>query len=174
MEVSPPHLPESENPAPGSPPFELESSLPAPAEPEHMQVRLPPEFMSPTIARNLVADACRAWQLVPLLYPGRAVISELVANAVEHARTDIDVTVSLREATSERGATLHLAVRDGCRLPPRILELAAPVAGRPLNERGHGMRVVEADSVDWGVLPAKDGKVVWAVVRSRDSHSRRW
>jgi anti-sigma regulatory factor (Ser/Thr protein kinase) len=133
-----------------------------------MQVRLPPEFMSPTIARNLVADACRVWQLTPLLYPGRAVISELVANAVEHARTDIDVTVSLR------GSTLHLAVRDGCRLPPRVLELAPPVPGRPLNERGHGLRVVEADSIDWGVLPAADGKVVWALVRSRDSHSRRW
>jgi hypothetical protein len=143
-----------------------------PAQPaataEPMQMRLPPEYMSPAIARNLVADACRAWELAPMLFPGRAVVSELVANAVEHACTDIDVTVSLR------GSALHLAVRDGSRLPPRVLELAPPIAGRPLNERGRGLRVVEADSVDWGVLPAAGGKVVWAVVRSRDGHSRRW
>jgi anti-sigma regulatory factor (Ser/Thr protein kinase) len=169
MEVHPPHLPEPEMPTPGTPRPELEPPRPAPAAAtEQMRIRLPPEFMSPVIARNLVADACREWQLAPLLYPGRAIISELVANAVEHARTDIDVTVSLREST------LHLAVRDGCRLPPRVLELAPPVAGRPLDERGHGLRVVEADSADWGVLPSANGKVVWAVVRPRESHARRW
>jgi anti-sigma regulatory factor (Ser/Thr protein kinase) len=120
------------------------------------------------VARNLVTDACLAWRLAPMLYPGRAVVSELVANAVEHGGTELDVSVSCR------AGALHLAVRDGSRTLPRMLELAAPVAGRPLDERGHGLRVVEADSVAWGATPVPNGKVVWALIRPRDSRSRRW
>jgi anti-sigma regulatory factor (Ser/Thr protein kinase) len=164
MEVHPPHRSALPGPATAS---TVAPAVRVAAE-KQWQLRLPADPDSPAIARNLVADACLAWQLAGLLHPGRAVVSELVANAVEHAGTDIDLTVSLR------GPGLHLAVRDGSPAPPRLLDLAAPVPGRPLDERGQGLRVVEADSIAWGSVPAVDGKVVWATIQARDSYSRRW
>jgi len=159
MEVHMPHPPA---------PDLAELALPGPPCSAQRQLRLPPEQASPGAARNLVADACQAWRLLPLLHSGRAVISELVANAVEHARTDLDVTVSLR------GSSVHLAVRDGSPALPRLLELARPAPGRPLDDRGFGLRVVEADSTAWGAVPVAGGKVVWAVVRSRENRPRPW
>jgi anti-sigma regulatory factor (Ser/Thr protein kinase) len=129
---------------------------------------LPPTPVSPGIARNLVGGACQAWNLGAVLHPGRAVLSELVANAVEHARTEMEVSIS------RRGTALHLAVRDRDPTLPRIIRPRPVDPGLPLNERGHGLRVVHADSVAWGAIPTTGGKVVWATVRDRAGQPRRW
>jgi anti-sigma regulatory factor (Ser/Thr protein kinase) len=133
-----------------------------------VRLRLPPSPVSPSVARNLVGGACQAWNLGALLHPGRAVLSELVTNAVEHARTEIEVSLS------RRGRALHLAVRDHDPTPPRIIDPCPVDPDLPLNERGHGLRVVHADSVAWGAIPTVDGKLVWATVRDRAGHRRRW
>jgi hypothetical protein len=133
-----------------------------------VRMRLPPSPVSPGVARNLVGGACHAWNLAPLLHPGRAVLSELVANAVEHARTEMEVSIS------RRGTALHLAVRDRDPTLPRIIDPCPVEPGLPLNERGHGLRVVHADSVAWGAIPTAGGKMVWATVRDRAGHRRRW
>jgi anti-sigma regulatory factor (Ser/Thr protein kinase) len=130
--------------------------------------RLPPSPCSPSVARNLVGGACEAWNLGAVLHPGRAVLSELVANAVEHARTEIEVSIS------RRGSALHLAVRDRNPSLPRIIRLRPVEPGRPLDERGHGLRVVHSESVAWGAIPSVVGKVVWATVRDRAGRRRRW
>lgn len=133
-----------------------------------LRLRLPPSPDSPGVARNLVGDACQAWNLGALLHPGRAVLSELVANAVEHARTAMEVSLS------RRGSALHLAVRDQSPTLPRIIELRPVEPGQPLDERGRGLRVVHADSVAWGAIPSVGGKMVWATVRDRAGLRRRW
>jgi len=133
-----------------------------------VRLRLPPSPTSPSAARNLVGGACQAWNLGALLHPGRAVLSELVANAVEHARTEMEVSIS------RRGSALHLAVQDRNPTLPRIIALHPVVPGRPLDERGHGLRVVHADSVAWGAIPSIGGKLVWATVRDRAGRRRRW
>lgn len=133
-----------------------------------VRLRLPPSHVSPSVARNLVGGACQAWNLGALLHPGRAVLSELVANAVEHARSEMEVSIS------RRGTALHLAVRDRSPLLPRIIDPEPVDPGLPLNERGHGLRVVHADSVAWGAMPSVGGKVVWATVRDRAGRSRTW
>jgi anti-sigma regulatory factor (Ser/Thr protein kinase) len=135
---------------------------------EVMRLRLPPTAGSPSMARNLVGGACQAWNLGAVLHPGRAVLSELVANAVEHARTEMEVSIS------RRGAALHLAVRDHDPTLPRIIEPRPIHPDLPLNERGHGLRVVHADSVAWGAIPTDGGKLVWATVRDRAGRPRRW
>ncbi|MEV4706468.1 ATP-binding protein [Actinoplanes sp. NPDC049316] len=135
---------------------------------EVIRLSLSPSPMAPCTARNLVGDACDEWDLHTLLHPGRAVMSELVANAVEHARTDMDISVS------RRGTALHLVVRDHTRQLPRILDLAPVEPGLPLDERGRGLRVVHADSTAWGSIPVTDGKMVWATVRDRAGRPRRW
>ncbi|MGA5304537.1 ATP-binding protein [Nucisporomicrobium flavum] len=135
---------------------------------EVIRLRLTPSPEAPCEARNLVGDACHEWDLQAVLHPGRAVMSELVANAVEHARTDMDISVS------RRGTALHLVVRDRTRQLPRVLDLAPVEPGLPLDERGHGLRVVHADSTAWGAIPVTDGKMVWATVRDRAGRPRRW
>lgn len=135
---------------------------------EVVRLRLPPSPVSPSVARNLVGGACQAWNLGPLLHPGRAVLSELVSNAVEHAGTEMEVSIS------RRGTALHLAVRDRNATLPRFIVLAPAQPGRPLDERGYGLRVVHADSIAWGAIPSEGGKVVWATVRDRAGQRRRW
>jgi anti-sigma regulatory factor (Ser/Thr protein kinase) len=127
---------------------------------DRLQQQLPPEPKSARLARLMVADACRAWHLAaPLLYPAQLVTSELVANATEHAHTDMLVTVS------RRGTGLNVAVRDGSPVLPR--PRPSDVAGGPPGEGGRGLQMVCNAAAAWGALPTHDqaGKVVWATLR---------
>jgi anti-sigma regulatory factor (Ser/Thr protein kinase) len=89
------------------------------------------------------------------------VLRELVANAVEHAGSDVLVTVARRDQG------LYLAVRDGSLVLPRRLRPAPGLSGGPVRERGQGLLAVEAVASAWGARPTGDntGKVVWAIVR---------
>lgn len=125
---------------------------------ERMALTLPSEPDSASLARNLVGDACLAWEVPELLHPARLVMSELVTNAIEHARTAIGVMASLR------GRGIHLSVSDGVAAPPVLLKLARPQRDRPLDDRGRGMQMVQAAAAAWGWLPTRRGKVVWATL----------
>jgi hypothetical protein len=113
---------------------------------------------SPALARDLVGQVCQAWGLPDLLHPARLLMSELVTNAVEHAVTDITV------ALYRRSTGLHMAVSDDNPAPPRLLDLSSPVLGRPLDERGRGMRAVNTMATAWGSAATATGKVVWAAL----------
>ncbi|GAA4931435.1 ATP-binding protein [Actinoplanes utahensis] len=126
---------------------------------DRLTATLWPEAEAPSLARDLVSDACLSWGLVRLLHPSRLVMSELVTNAVEHAGTEIRVTVT------RRGNGLQLAVADGNPSLPRIVRPSRPRPGVPLDERGSGLRTVERTAARWGAVPAETGKVVWATVR---------
>jgi anti-sigma regulatory factor (Ser/Thr protein kinase) len=128
--------------------------------PDHRRLTLPPEPDSAGRARALVADACRSWDLPQLVFTGRLVMSELVANAVEHAGTDLLVSVA------RRGPGLYLAVRDGSLALPRLLE---PCRGARPDRRGQGLRLVDEVASSWGAMRMHDGtgKVVWASVQPR-------
>jgi hypothetical protein len=126
---------------------------------DQLQQRLPPEPTSAKQARRMVADGCRAWHLTHLQHPAQLVISEIAANAIQHARTDALVTVS------RRGTGLHLAVRDGSPILPRIRPSA--VANGSPGGGGRGLQIVHRTAAAWGALPTHDqaGKVVWATLR---------
>jgi hypothetical protein len=83
----------------------------------------------------------------------------MAANAIQHARTDMLVTVS------RRGIGLYLAVRDGSPVLPRPRPSAG--AGRPPGGGGRALQIVHRSAVAWGALPTHDhdGKVVWATLR---------
>lgn len=127
---------------------------------DRLQLTLPPEPDSPALARALIGDACLAWQMPHLLHPCRLVMSELVTNAVEHVGSQITVTVT------RRGVGLHLAVADTGPALPRLIALIPPREDEPLNERGRGLRMVDAVATIWGCEPTATGKIVWATVRS--------
>jgi two-component sensor histidine kinase len=76
--------------------------------------------------------------------------SELVTNAVMHARTDIHVTVALGEARRVR-----VCVRDeNTRMPAPAI---APIDATS----GRGLLLVQSASTAWGIQTDEDGKTIW-------------
>jgi anti-sigma regulatory factor (Ser/Thr protein kinase) len=129
-----------------------------------VRLHLPPDTAAAARARYMVTAACEEWGMGDLVPRARLVVSELVVNAAEHAGTPIDVLISRRG-----GALLHLAVMDG---HPALPEIRSDAAG-PLTERGYGLRIVESAVDGWGALPTRNGKMVWASLKSAGLDGRR-
>jgi anti-sigma regulatory factor (Ser/Thr protein kinase) len=117
---------------------------------QERQLELPEDLSSVTRARRFVRDLLQTWDLHALVEDAQLGTSELVANAVRHAGTDLVLTVRVDELVT-------IAIRDG---QP---ELRRPViAGADfLAENGRGLHIVAAISDDWGITTAVNGKVVW-------------
>jgi anti-sigma regulatory factor (Ser/Thr protein kinase) len=129
------------------------SSLDGGIRQHHMALQGQPTASA--LARTMVGDTCRAFEVTHLIHPARLIVSELVTNAVLHTGSDLDVWVSVR------GAALHLAVQDRSRDFPQLLDAGhRPPAELP--ESGMGLQVVSATATGWGALPCRHGKVVWA------------
>jgi anti-anti-sigma regulatory factor len=101
--------------------------------------------------RELAAEACTRWQLADLVEPAGLIASELVTNAVRHARTMADLRFSLGRRY------LLVAVRDESTVQPRLTVVPPLQSGG-----GRGLMLVDAIAARWGSVPAHDGKVVWA------------
>lgn len=122
-----------------------------------VSLQLPPVPASVRHARQIVSAACAEWNMPALRPRALLVVSELVANAVVHVGSPIDVVIShrgtLRRAAARGSTSLHLTVQDhGPALPPP-------------NGTGMGLRLVAVAAQSWGTLPTRDGKVVWAILR---------
>ena len=83
------------------------------------------------------------------------VIEELVANAVDHARTPFRLTVD--HVLADR-PILHIAVRDDCPQPLHVRPFSAQAA------RGRGLQLIETLTSRWGWDRTVGGKTVWAVL----------
>ena len=118
-------------------------------EPRRIRVRLRPVPDACRQVRQLVHQACAAWQRREIAATAALVASELVANVVRHAHTTMEFTVGLREGR------MFLTVRDGSR------RLPLPAEPGPTDPGGRGLRLVRELTESWGVLPVSDGKVVW-------------
>lgn len=123
-----------------------------------LELQLPPAPVSVAVARRALVDRCHHWGVADLADVGALAISELVSNAVLHARTPILVM-----AEHDRGF-LTVAVTDG--------ESSLPVVLPPDEERenGRGMAIIEQLGNSWGVQRTALGKTVW-VSLSRDGTS---
>ena len=121
------------------------------------ELALPADPTAPARARTLLRDATQAWDLDDEAYQDAAlVVTELVANAVDHARTPSTLTLELTDDA------LRVAVRDA---RPGTALRALPVD--PTAARGRGLQMIEALAEEWGVTPDDDGKTVWAVLPRR-------
>jgi hypothetical protein len=124
-----------------------------PAVRPRAQIHLEPHPLAGRTARDFVSRTCLDWQLAHGIGAAALVVSELVINALTHAGTALDVTVT---AADRR---LLLGVHDGSDEPPRV---PPPRSGQ---SRSHGLHLVAGFSSAWGWLPRADGgKVVWAVL----------
>lgn len=115
-----------------------------------VRVRLKPVPDACRQVRNLVAQACAAWQRSDLAATAALVATELVANVVRHAHTTMEFTFGMHDGR------VSMTVRDHSRALPKPADPAVTAAG------GRGLRLVRDLSEAWGVLSVTDGKVVWS------------
>lgn len=141
---------------------------------------------APRLAREFASDLLRRWELTDPDGSVMLLVSELVTNAVLHARTPLEVTLSVADGCVE------VAVRDHDRRPPiprsqradLVADLQSLLSKGPVPAQadedsrhpslhvgdagsvlaGRGLILVDALSDEWGVSEASDGKTVWARV----------
>jgi anti-anti-sigma regulatory factor len=125
--------------------------MPAPAR---IRSALPPTADALAAARGITRDACRGWNLRHLVDDAELVVSEIVANAVQHAGGPVDLLLT------RRPRYLHISVRDRSAVPP--------VRSTPDPESlmgGRGLLLLDAFAAGWGTAATADGKAVWATLR---------
>jgi anti-sigma regulatory factor (Ser/Thr protein kinase) len=114
-------------------------------------VDLPPAAGSVPTARRVVVDVLTAWGAPHDLGDAGLLVSELVANVVDHvggeAAFTLEVTLS--------GEWLRISVADGSAFRPVVRELEGSAP------RGRGMRLVQQIAQRWGVEDHEGGKRVW-------------
>jgi anti-sigma regulatory factor (Ser/Thr protein kinase) len=114
------------------------------------ELHLPEDLSSVTRARHFVRDVLVGWDLEAVVDDAQLGTSELVANAIRHAGTELVLTIRV-------DGVVRIAIQDG---EP---ELRRPVIADSdfLAENGRGLHIVAAISQDWGITTAANGKVVW-------------
>jgi anti-sigma regulatory factor (Ser/Thr protein kinase) len=117
------------------------------------QLPLPPTGQAPGLARRAARDALAAWRLEELTETTVLLVSELVTNAIQHARAGGSPIV-LRLETAD--GWLRIEVQDADPSEP------SPRPQTVLEESGFGLVLVEAMADKWGVRQTVNGKAVWA------------
>jgi anti-sigma regulatory factor (Ser/Thr protein kinase) len=133
----------------------------APVAQSHTQANRPvnelwrefqPDDDAPSAARQFLDEALQRWggDQTPV-DDARLLLTELVTNAVVHARSPLAVSISRQQST------LRLAVRDQSTAQPTVRD---ETSSAPWG--GWGLPIVAALSSDWGVETTSGGKTVWA------------
>ena len=117
---------------------------------EEQMLTLDPEPMSSRRARHYVQDELgQAGTPVDVIETAVLLTSELVTNAVLHARTPLTVEVTVAQAS------LTVAVTDES---PHPVELQKPTIHET---HGRGIALVDRLAACWGVEALPPGKRVW-------------
>lgn len=116
------------------------------------RLRLPPEPGSAAGARSFLAGRLRAAGITGSTADvGLLLVSELATNALRHAGTELEVTVT----ATDSGVRVAVGDADPARPPgPRT-------AVRPDAEGGRGLAIVDRLADRWGVDTGPAGKAVW-------------
>jgi anti-sigma regulatory factor (Ser/Thr protein kinase) len=116
--------------------------------------RWPASLKHVSDARSFVGESVAAWTIGASSEDVCLVTSELVANAVGHARTPFTVGVSWT------GKIVLIEVTDGSKVfSLRRHHMSGPPGGL-------GLVLVQAVSLRWGCDLTREGKTVWAVLRA--------
>jgi len=110
---------------------------------------------SPALTRGFTAGVLRGAGWDTDVDTAVLLVSELVTNAVRHARPPCALVVTFGEDAVE------LSVEDGDTRAPSARHAAA------LDENGRGLMLVSALADEWGVRPTPEGKATWFRLRAR-------
>ena len=100
-------------------------------------------------ARHHVVATLEQWGYAGLVETARLLTSELVTNAVLHARTEMTLTVE----DSEAG--VRIAVMDSSPVPPSMRHHSETAT------TGRGLRLLNQLAREWSVEENDGGKTVW-------------
>ena len=114
------------------------------------QLVLAADLTSVREARRGARETMHEWGLEAVADDVQLGVSELVTNAVRHARTGVVMPLAL-------DGKVIVEVKDSA---PALRHPATPTKD-PLATSGRGLQIVSAVSADWGVRSVPDGKVVW-------------
>lgn len=117
--------------------------------PTEVRVALNPVPSSAGAARRFVVATLREWDHDELADTAALLVSELVTNAILHARSEVTVAV---RALDDR---VRVEVADAVDGAP-FLRHATDTA-----TTGRGLALVDACARAWGVEPQPPGKAVW-------------
>ena len=123
----------------------------------NMQVTLPNGEGAVRLARQVTRDVLARWRLAHMEDTAVLLVSELVTNAVRHARDTYAIALDLE--FGESGLRIEVQDADPC-WPHRR------TPGR-LDESGFGLVLVDALADMWGVRDTATGKAVWAELDAR-------
>jgi two-component sensor histidine kinase len=112
-------------------------------------VELPPTARSASEGRHFVVDTLTAWGMDGLVDVAALVTTEVVTNAVLHARTSVRLTIRRDGA---RG--ISIAVRDGSQHRPQRRRTDAD------STSGRGMELLDLLATSWSVDVSDSGKTV--------------
>ncbi len=117
-----------------------------------LTVDLPPEPSSATRARRLAREELETTYSNDTLDTIALLVTELVTNAILHARTPLQLTLE------SRPGTMRICVEDESNERPAVRHYEADAV------TGRGLALVEQLASSWGVDATASGKVVWCEV----------
>jgi anti-anti-sigma factor len=125
------------------------------ARPPRLRERLAlgPTSTAVRAGRGFVREVCRGWGVGALAEPAALVASELVTNAVVHARTALELRLEWR------GSRLQVAVHD------QDPDLRRVLAAKDRTDGGLGLQIVDQVASAWGVRQeGAGGKTIWCAL----------
>ena len=118
-----------------------------------LSVDLPPEPSSATRARGLAREQLAASCSADTVETIALLVTELVTNAILHARTPLLLTLEARPNH------VRICVEDRSNEQPALQRYDADAV------TGRGLALVDQLASSWGVDTTPSGKVVWCDVR---------
>ena len=119
---------------------------------ETARLELPGTPAAPSVARLFIRSLCQEWGASSVCDVAELLSSELVTNAVVHARSPVEL-----EAAYDDASVLRIDVYD--RSPDPVSQTVRPVCDGA--EGGRGLAIVARLATHWGVDPSAQGKRVW-------------
>ena len=118
-----------------------------------LRLHFEPEASTPRAARR---EFTRRFDEHPCLEPLLLCLSEVVTNAVLHARTGVSVRAV------EVGLTIRVEVADGSRVKPVRRSFAE------ISPTGRGLHLLDRLATSWGIDLSPRGKTVWFEIGPED------
>jgi anti-sigma regulatory factor (Ser/Thr protein kinase) len=115
------------------------------------ELNLEPAATSARQARRFVSETLTLWGDEQLIDCAALLVSELVTNAVIHARSAVGLVVSHAGAHT----AVRVEVRDASARPVRMGGFDSEALS------GRGVALVDALAARWGVENEQSGKLVW-------------
>ncbi len=126
----------------------------------YVERSFPPTAEAPRAVRAWIRTLLRDERLAPLEHTACLLVTELVTNAVLHARTPVMVALEFR------GNGLRMSVADSSPHGPSVRTYDTDAT------TGRGMHLVEVLAERWGLERRPGGKAVWCeIVASADAGS---